>query len=125
MISLHIQRQHSGLIPLNYYAGSYGPTGSRIHSEKTTGYLYDDAGQVTNPATGVVIRNYKFPGLSGAETLLVARADLHISQIPGVCPSRVQSLPGIVYLVWTATCHFDQGTYRVKDDLAGQKASKQ
>jgi hypothetical protein len=80
----------SGLTALNDYFGSYGPSGSKIYFDKTTGYLYDDDGGVTNPATGALVGNYNASGLlynpvdGPASTFLVEDPSLNRAYMIGL-----------------------------------------
>jgi len=53
----------SGVTLTNTVPNAFGAIGSRIHFDSTTGYIYDDNGQVINPATAAPVGNFNASGL--------------------------------------------------------------
>lgn len=53
----------SGVTLTNTVANAFGTIGSKLHFGAITGYIYDDDGQVINPATAAPVGNFNASGL--------------------------------------------------------------
>ena len=60
----------SGVTLNNTSVNAFGATGSKIHFNSATGYIYDDNGQVINPATAAQVGKFNASGLLVADDTL-------------------------------------------------------
>jgi IPT/TIG domain len=58
-----MQVNSSGFGAVTDYSGDLSCFGCLIHYDATTGYVYDDAGQVVNPSNGAIVGNFHASGI--------------------------------------------------------------